>query len=95
MRALQRTATQKFYAMQKTAFLPHEIAFFKNVTAHTSANAHARRTVREMFLRGRAARETAVFVPNTRKFACTILGNAYYDRMKRVNPRRVKMITGG
>jgi|GEM_PF-5745988 len=36
----------------------------------------------------RPAPHTAFFPLKTRKFACRFLGNAYYDRMKRVNPRR-------
>jgi hypothetical protein len=44
--------------------------------------------------RAEAARDTAFFPPKTRKFACRFFRNAYYDRMKRVNPRRAVISTG-
>jgi hypothetical protein len=71
-----------------------EIAFLKISTLRATSRAVVRGATRESLRRERISRDTAVFVRNTRKFACTFPGNAYHDRMKRVNPRRVKMITG-
>jgi hypothetical protein len=50
---------------------------------------------REAVSRGACrARETVFFPLKTQKFACRFFRNAYYDRMKRVNPRRAVTNTG-
>jgi hypothetical protein len=43
---------------------------------------------------GAAPRDTAFFPSKTQKFACRIQGNAYHDRMKRVNSEAVVKSTG-
>jgi hypothetical protein len=80
--------------LQKPAIFPSEIAFLKFVMLRAPVRAVVRRAARANLQREGNSRDAAVFVLNMRKFACTFPGNAYHDRMKRVNPRRVKMITG-
>jgi len=83
-----------FSRVAKKRVFPMNFHFFQKRFFCAALRARVRSAAVARSARRVTLRATAVFPLKTRKFACRIRGNAYHDRMKRVNPRRATMNAG-
>jgi hypothetical protein len=88
-RALSHRDECFFRRREKTPVFPNDFAFCVLGSIAGARRAMSRERSHSLIRARVGAPDTAFFPSKTQKNACRFPGNAYYDRMKRVNARSV------